>query len=127
MRKFDFAIQTLLFAFALLSGIYALLYEKGMFIFILLVQFFMGIWQLLSAMATVANTTHGNPRRTKHIRMYWLMVAVYFGVLGLLFLITGHAAIFWLHSAWLIAIYYYVLTIRLTFPQQRKTFMDAVN
>ena len=127
MRKFDFAIQTTLFASALLFAFCGIIYEKGIFMFIMLVQFFMGIWQLLSAMATVANSTHGNPWRTKRIRMYWLMVAVYFGVLGLLCLVTREAGIFWFYSAWLIAIYYYVLTIRLTFPQQRKTFMDVVN
>ena|SRR6218665_1559040 len=127
MRKFDFAIQTLLFAFALFFGVYGLLYEKGMLMFILLIQFFMGIWQLLSAMATVANTTHGNPARTTQIRLYWLLVAVYFAILGLLYLLSTGAAFMWFYSAWLIAVYYYVLTIRLTFPQQRKTFMDVVN
>jgi len=133
MRKFDFAIQTTLMSAALALGVTALLYGSEYLVFLLVVQFLMGVWQLLSAFATTANRNHGNEIRTKIIRIYWMLVVAYFAVLILLYSTADKDAAWqstaiWLHMAWLIAIYYYAFTIRLAFGvPRRKTFFDVVN
>ena len=130
MRKLDFAIQTLLLLSALLFLITGLLIDKGLFIMIWLVQFFIGCWQIISAFATSVNSNHGNPIRTKMIRIYWAAVLVYFVILAaLLFALPEIIGITWFFTAWLIAIYYYVFTVKLTFGkfEERKTYLDVAN
>ena len=128
MRKFDFAIQTFLIGGAALLLLAGLIQDRGYFIFIWILQFLTGVWQLLSATATSSNTIHGNPERTKMIRIYWGWVAGYFIILALLYVFSIYQMItlVWFFSAWLIAGYYYIFTIRLAFMNPvRKTFLDV--
>ena len=74
MKIFDFAGQTLL----LLAALAMIPFEKYGLTMIALVQFFMGIWQLLSATITTASRDHGDIIRTKMIRIYWIWVIIYF-------------------------------------------------
>jgi hypothetical protein len=130
MRKFDFALQTLLFGSSIIVLISAFMIEKGYLIWLAVLQFLLGAWQLLSASATVANRKHGNTFRTKNIRIYWLSVMIYFAILGALYVFSSRdAAFIWFPFAWGIAIYYYVITIKLAFgkTQERKTFLDIAN
>jgi hypothetical protein len=129
MRKFDFGAQTLLLGFALLSLLLGLTARKEYFAFFLCAQFITGAWQLLSAFITAMKKDHGNGYRTKSIRIYWMLVVFYFGILALLFVFgVNTIAMVWFFSAWLIAIYYYVFTIRLLFVKTaRKTFLDVAN
>jgi hypothetical protein len=130
MRKFDFVLQTVLLVLAAAFLGAGLLVDKGFFIWIGILQFFIGCQQLLSAFATVANNRHGNAWRTRAIRIYWICVAAYFVLLAVLYVARMQdLAITWFFCAWAIAVYYYVFTIRLAFgtPPARKTFLDIVN
>ena len=124
MRIFDFIGQTFMFLLALLC---LLMGEEG-FVFIGLLQFFVGVWQIISAIATTAQTKHGDPIRTLLIRIYWVAVAVYFFVLAALGVAIKDAAIIWFFSAWLIAIFYYIIVIRIAFVSKpKKSFLDIAN
>jgi hypothetical protein len=130
MRKFDFALQTVLLGLAAAFLVAGTFIDKGFFIWIGILQFFIGCQQLLSALATAANRTHGNAWRTRAIRAYWISVPAYFIVLGALYFAgLQELAIGWFFSAWAIAVYYYVFTIRLAFGKapERKTFLDIAN
>ncbi|MGZ4035355.1 MAG: hypothetical protein ACXVP4_10865 [Bacteroidia bacterium] len=130
MKKFDFAIQTLLLTVAVVSAIGVLLVDEGFLVLTLFVQFLTGCWQLISAFAAAANNNHGNIHRTKAIRIFWIAVIIYFVVLALLFYVGIEILmISWFFSAWLIAIYYYVFTIKLVFGKykERKTYLDIAN
>lgn len=130
MRKIDFSIQTILLTAAVLSGIAAMVAEAGYAIFGAMAMFLIGVWQLLSAAATSTNRAHGNQYRTNSIRLYWILVAVYFVVLAVFwFSRMEQVATIWFFTAWGIAIYYYVFTIRLAFMHtgEKKTFMDIGN
>ena len=111
-----------------LLALFCLLMGKEGIVFIAFLQFFMGAWQLISALVTTANSRHGDAVRTTTIRIYWAAVAGYFLVLAALGMTIEDLAIIWFFCAWLIAIYYYVLTIRLVFViPERKTFLDVAN
>jgi hypothetical protein len=130
MKKIDFIIQTLLLFFALMFLVFALIIDNGFFIMILITQFFVGCWQLISAFLTSLDRRHGNPERTKAIRIFWIGVLIYFVVLGILFNgLQEMIWVVWFFTAWLIAIYYYVFTIKLTFGKfaERRTFLDIAN
>jgi hypothetical protein len=130
MRKFDFGIQTLLLSAAILLAVSALLIDKGVFILIWVVQFFMGCWQLISAIITSVDNNHGNDARTKTVRFYWLVVLIYFvAFIPLYILGVELIACIWFFSAWIIAIYYYIFTIKFAFGkyQERKTYLDIAN
>jgi hypothetical protein len=117
MRILDFIIQTLL----LFAALFALAFGKEGVIAITFIQFFVGSWQLLSAIITVSLKDHGNPYRRKTIRLYWLLVLIYFVVLALVAITQIEFLIgIWFFSAWILAIYYYIFTIRLTFINDKE-------
>jgi fatty acid desaturase len=104
--------------------------DRGFFILLWLVQFLIGCWQLLSAVLTTLDIGHGNRERTRMIRIYWMAVAIYFVVLAaVFFMLPEIVGITWFFTAWLIAVYYYVFTIKLIFgkSQVRETFLDVAN
>lgn len=102
-KKIDLIIQAvlMLLAFIAIPTVYLSL----------IIMFFLGIYQLVSAAIT---STNGSTRGEGFFRIkyYWLMVAVYFPVLLLLALLVqrdlldGGIAGGWFLSAWLIAGYY---------------------
>jgi hypothetical protein len=123
MRIFDFIGQTFLF----LIGLFCLALGHEALVFIGFLQFFVGIWQLISAIATTANLRHGDPQRSLLIRVYWIAVGIYFVILAALGMLVKELALVWFFSAWLIAIYYYILIIRITFLSPKRTgFMDVM-
>ncbi|HEY0029521.1 MAG TPA: hypothetical protein VGC65_02090 [Bacteroidia bacterium] len=126
MRLLDFTGQTLMLAAALFS----LAFGKEGVILIAFVQFFMGVWQLLSAIIYSVREKRKGSQRVFLIRIFWLSVLVYFLGLTLLGLFMKENGIiyFWFFSAWIIAVYYYVITIHVTFKDpERKTFLDIAN
>ena len=130
MRKLDFIIQTILFGLTLAVAAACVVINKEFMLFGGVTMFLIGAWQLLSGAATVLNTNHTIPFRKNGIRAYWLAVLIYFVVLAALAFVKQEAfLLIWFFVAWIIAIYYYVFTIKLTFwkPDERKTFMDVVN
>lgn len=128
MRAFDFFIQTLLFAAVLISTITG----RDFPVWLALIQFFMGVWQVISALLN-SIIWKSLPRlaQTK-LRNYWFGVVVYFAVLGFLYIAFAHNNFLipgiWFATAWILAIYYYVFTIQLLFPKTKQsTFMDIAN
>ena len=128
MRAVDFFIQTLLFAAVLISTITG----KDFPIWLALIQFFVGLWQLASALLN-SFVWKSLPRMAQtKLRNYWLSVMVYFVVLGVLYMIFKESNFMipgiWFASAWILAVYYYVFTIQLLFPKSKQTtFMDIAN
>jgi hypothetical protein len=127
MKKFDFIVQATL----LVAAFTLLFLGKNGLVFIAFIQFGMGFWQLISAAITTINKEQKNNFKKNVMLMYWSFVMIYFITLTLL--------IFWAHndtvlisffySAWLIAIYYAVITFKIAFAStlKRKTFYDVVN
>lgn len=130
MRKLDFILQTILLGTTLLFLGAALLIDKGFLLWIGILQFLIGCEQLLSGLITIANSKHSNAMRTRGIRTYWILVLSYFALLAAFYLCGATDLAFaWFFTAWGIAIYYYVFTIKLAFKEaaERKTFFDVVN
>lgn len=130
MRKLDFALQTILLGITVLVVVAALLIDKGQIFWAGMLQFLIGCEQLLSGLITVVKTKHNNSYRTRGIRIYWLLVLIYFSVLAVLYGSgSDEIAFAWFFSAWGIAVYYYVFTIKLAFGKtvERTTFLDIAN
>lgn len=130
MRKLDFAIQTVLLGLAVAFLVSGVIFDKGFFILIGMAQFFLGCQQLLSAIVTTFNSKGQDAYRRKNTRLYWILVAVYFTVLAVLYFTCSELiGLIWFCSAWGIAIYYYVFTIQLAFGrnEERRSFLDIAN
>src|ERR1044071_285420 len=103
MRQFDFIIQAIMLSAALLS----LSTGKEAVIWIMFIQFFMGCWQVLSAI--VSSIVKKSEQRKRQMLIYWLLVLGYFLVLGFLYVMDQKDFAFgWFFSAWGIAVYYMV-------------------
>ena len=118
MRTFDFIIQTMLLSAAL----FVLSLGKEAIIWIGILQFFIGCWQVISGIATAFSFSQLNDYGKKNIKLYWILVLVYFLGLGILYL-TKNSYIWgtWFFLAWGIAIYYYVFTIKLVFQNEKNS------
>ncbi|MDQ3049156.1 MAG: hypothetical protein M3R27_16545 [Bacteroidota bacterium] len=125
MRKVDFIGQTVLFAAAIIS---LLVFGNEGPLVVALVQFFVGGWQIISAIITSA-TINGDKILSRIMLFYWGFVVLYaIGFLGMLFTVERQIFIFWFFSAWFIAIYYYVFTCKWAFtPMVKKSFLDIAN
>lgn len=128
MRIFDFSIQCLIFAVALLSA----LTGKDFIIWLAFIQFFMGAWQLLSALVNTILMKRLPANTKRQFRYYWLGVLVYFVVMAILFTGFGRMTellpVAWFFVAWLLAIYYFIITTKLVFYQnKRSTYLDIAN
>ncbi len=130
MRKADFALQTLLLG--IIPGSMIVYGFEGLFI-ALYVQFFIGCYQLISGVVKVGTIKYHKPLVQKHIKIYWVLVLVYFLMLGLLGAVGNDEVVsIWLFGPpWLLAIYFYVLTILETFgpvkQKKRSTFLPNIN
>lgn len=128
MRVFDFSIQTLLFVAVLLST----LTGKEFPVWLALIQFFVGLWQLISALINTAQRSQ-LPREFRHrLNLYWLGVLVYFVVLALLYVTLGSISEWipgiWFLSAWILAVYYYVWSYQMAHPKKEThSFLDIAN
>ncbi|TND10656.1 MAG: hypothetical protein FD123_298 [Bacteroidetes bacterium] len=120
MRTFkiiDASLQTI-FLLAALVGVFTPF-------LILYAMFFIGLLQLTTALVTTILWRKEANRTAVNIRTYWIMVIVYFA--GLAVLYAAHSAGFideiitgiWFFSAWIIAIYYYLLTLRMAFAKEK--------
>lgn len=126
MRIFDFIVQTILIAVALLS----LCTGHDILIWVAIVQFLIGSWQLLSAIITSIKYRSDSGFRKNTIKLYWLLVVIYFAGLGILYVMEEKEIIYvWFYAAWLIALYYYAATIKMLSDnnKDKKTFLDVVN
>jgi hypothetical protein len=127
MRKFDLVIQSIL----MMAAIGACLSE-AVLILLSLIQLLMGIWQLISATASSFRMKNYSTRIHKLILLYWAAVIMY-GLVGVLTYASvaseQEPLLTWFFSAWIIAIYYFVITImRLREKEKiRQTFLDLMN
>jgi hypothetical protein len=124
MRIFDFIVQSIFLAAALFS----IALGKEWFIWLALVQFFIGIWQLISA---IVNSFHRTTAFRKQMMLiYWCAVLFYVVGLGLISIFNTEMILgAWFFSAWFIAIFYYIYTLRLAFVKEdeKRTFLDVAN
>jgi len=106
---------------------------KEVLIWTALVQFFVGLYQLINAIIVTIRKL-AKKQMNDYLKIYWLAVLSYFVIGGLLaFLIeeVAHGSIpnnkaeriyaYWFVSAWGIAIFYFVITIKdwLEYKQQK--------
>lgn len=97
---------------------------KEVLIWTALVQFFVGLYQLINALIVTIRKM-AKKQMNDYLKVYWLAVLSYFvigGLLAFLFEEVAHGSIshnkservyaYWFVSAWFIAIYYFVITIK---------------
>lgn len=97
---------------------------KEVLIWTALVQFFVGLYQLINAIIVTIRKM-AKKQMNDYLKVYWLAVLSYFvigGLLAFLFEEVTHGSIphnkservyaYWFVSAWFIAIYYFVITIK---------------
>jgi hypothetical protein len=124
MRIFDFIIQSLL----LISALFSISMGKDGLIWLAFMQFFMGIWQLISA---IVNSFHRTTAfRKKMMLIYWLSVLGYFVIMGGIAIFDQEVILAtWFFLAWAIAIFYYIYTVRLAFikEDEKHSFLDIAN
>lgn len=117
----SFVFQALCFFGGLFSlGIYAIEGDEGALILGLVAQFFIGVVQIVAAI--VGSACLGRySQKFKHMYIgYWCAVAVY-AILGAgMYAVDVHEdmlIVTWLASAWAIAIYFFVITIKQAFKK----------
>lgn len=124
IRYIDFTFQTLLFMAAIATLVTAA-FAPDTIAVIMIVQFFMGIWQVLSCVLSLILYPNQNNSRRNHIVMAALYVLSLFVFPALLnhdlsifpeWLIIVYATV----PAWSLALYYYWITFTHTFPNRIK-------
>jgi len=106
---------------------------KEVLIWTALVQFFVGLYQLINAIIVTIRKL-AKKQMNDYLKIYWLAVLSYFvigGLLAFLFEEVAHGSIpnnkaeriyaYWFVSAWGIAIFYFVITVKewLEYKQQK--------
>lgn len=97
---------------------------KEVLIWTALVQFFVGLYQLINAIIVTIRKM-AKKQMNDYLKIYWLAVLSYFVIGGLLVFLFEEVAqgsishqkseriySYWFVSAWFIAIYYFVITIK---------------
>lgn len=112
-HKVDFYLQLILL---ILAGVSIIATPFGGLIFLFLLQFFVGCWQLLSATISAASHWKSDTGRL-NIRYYWLGVAVWMAVMAVVLLlekersdVVGVIGFCWLVASWGLAVYYFMIT-----------------
>ncbi len=112
-HKIDFYLQVVMFV---LAGVCIITIPFGGLIYLLFLQFFVGCWQLLSAI--LSGTTHWKSDTGRfNIRYYWMGVAVWMVIMALVFVLEkggndamGSIGFGWLLVSWGLAVYYFLIT-----------------
>lgn len=124
IRYIDFTLQTLLFLAALVTLITAA-FAPDTIAVVMIVQFFMGVWQVLSCVFSLVAYPNQNNNRRNHIVTAALYVLSLFAFPALLnhdlnvipeWLVIVYATV----PAWSLALYYYWITFTRTFPNRIK-------
>ena len=115
MRKFDLIGQTLIITAGLAAGIATLVNQENG-VFLLVIQFGLGVWQMISSGISILIV---GPMFRKKL-FHFVTALVYLGTLMFLESMDKTFAIWYLIiPAWSLGIYYYVLTYRLVFNTGR--------
>ncbi|MAX81558.1 MAG: hypothetical protein CL843_15465 [Crocinitomicaceae bacterium] len=120
MKRFNFILQLILIIIAFVAG---LLGAEGI-ILVLLVQFILGIYQLFNALIATISFRRIE-KSVKSLKTYWIMVGVYFA--GLAIVVTlfpnenifDKVLLFYILSAWIIALYYLRISYRMLKEEKR--------
>lgn len=133
MRYVDFTVQTLL----ILLGLGLLVFTWGDSDWpsaMMAAQMFLGPWQVLSSIIGVAFRGAANKRKRIHL----LLSALYFVILfGALWVGSEYqyrcsdvmTSFYMIALPWSLALYYYLITWRIVFPNNKKTssFLPHIN
>jgi hypothetical protein len=121
MRKADFMFHNLLFTLLILMLI---IQGREALIFVLIAQFFVGIYQVISTAIRTARFKMLNTKTQLLIKLYWALTVLY--LIGYLIVWTYNDTILYgyLLSAWGIALYYHFITYKLAYPKFIKSHLD---
>ena|SRR5690349_16997440 len=115
MKYIDFGIQTLIFGFAivLLATTFS---ESGWPLSILYAQLFMGPWQFFSSLISVAARSEFHKAKRIHLFTSIAYLLILWGGANVQHTVPAElVGVFLTVPAWILAIYYYVITIKWTF------------
>ncbi len=123
MRKVDFILHNILFA-VLLSTL--LLKGNEAIIFVLIAQFLVGCFQVISSAIRTVRFSALNMKTQLLIKLYWVVTVPYSIGLMIVFKYTIDNTIIdsYVLSSWLIAFYYHFLTYKLAYPKFIKSHLD---
>lgn len=123
MRKLDFTLHLLLFAVLL---ILLAATPKESLIFLMLAQFAVGVFQVISSLLRTFHFHSFDKTIQKMIVWYWGLCALYATGMGALYA-SGFSRDYvfpFFFAAWGIAIYYCCITYLLAFPKYVRTHLD---
>ncbi len=123
MRKADFILHNLLFTVLLFD---LLLQGREALVFILIAQFVVGLYQVISTAIRTLRLKTFNEKTQLLIKVYWLVSILY--SIGLILLFNSNLdktiAFNYLLFAWIIALYYHFITYKLAYPKFIKSHLD---
>ena len=133
MRYIDFTIQTLIILFGI--GILVATWgEPNWPIQLLLAQMFLGPWQVLSSIVGVLGRGAAHKLKRTHLvtsALYFLVIIMASWIGSMLNYEWREIiiAVYLILPPWILALYYYSITWRITFPSQRKdsSFLPHIN
>lgn len=122
MRYIDFFIQTLLFLCGL-ACVIAGLVDQSWYMSVLLPQFFLGAWQIMSNLLRLPSNDQYRRMRVVHLVVALIYLVMLIAGPGL----SNH--LFLTAPAWVLAIAYYTLTCGITFRANRSqgNFLSHIN
>ena len=113
MRLLDFIAQTGLAVLTVVTLIAGIFYGHLLDLFFI-GQFVLCTWQIASCIIHLVTDVRGNQARRKHL-LLWIVYTIAILVLGLTPQVI--AAFLYTIPAWSLAVYYYVITCKTTFPK----------
>jgi hypothetical protein len=123
MRKADFILHNFLFAILLLS---LLILGREALVFVLIAQFFVGIYQVISTALRTLRFKTLNKKTQLFIKLYWIASILY--SIGLIIMFNADfdntITYNYLLFAWSIALYYHFITYKLAYPKFTKSHLD---
>jgi hypothetical protein len=114
MRKFDFAMQTLIMAVGLASAITAIFHRETA-VFILIVQVVLGVWQMTGCLLSLI--FRGSLFRKKLI--HFITASVYLGTFSIIEMNPAYVIWYLTLPAWALGIYYYIISYKGTIGVNR--------
>lgn len=136
MRYIDFAVQTLFLLAGFLSPVWVVTFDAGTswLLPVLAAQMYLGIWQMLSCLIALLAKKRAYAQKRIHflisvsylatlILAWWTGAEAFYNFDNSLFLV------YLIAPAWMLAIYYYILTWRVAFAGYKKTsnFLPHIN
>jgi hypothetical protein len=121
MRYIDFVFQTLL----IIAGavmLVATYYDLNWPVIILWIQLILGPWQVMSSLISIITESFFNKEKRLHLILsacYLLGLYISFNT-TLPFFSGTVLTVLLTVPAWILAIYYYIITWKYTFPRKRK-------